>query len=305
MILIDNIHNCRIKKSAVALGKFDGVHLGHQAILEELKKKRDEDTKTVVITFSVSPEAVIFDKRLKYLMTSREKQVYFESSGIDYLIDIKLEKAFLNTAAQDFVTKYLVERLGVTKVVCGKNFRFGRDRQGDIEFLCRMGQTFGFETKIVEYVSVNGTKVSSTKIRAEVLNGHMEQANAMLGHSYSITGVVEHGRELGRTISFPTVNIQPPSDKLLPPNGVYVSECIIAGESMAAITNLGRKPTVGGQKIGAETHIFDYSGDLYGQKVTINFLKFLRSEKKFASVAELQKQIKKDIMCAKKDYFGM
>lgn len=299
MILMDNIHNCNMKKSAVALGKFDGVHLGHQAILEELKKGLDKDTKTVVITFSVSPEAVLSDKKLKYIMTDREKQEYFEYSGVDYLIDMKLDKEFLNISAQDFVKKYLLEKLGVVKVVCGKNFRFGKNRQGTVDFLCEIGGRLGFETKIVDYITIDQKEISSSYIRAEILKGNMELANKMLGHKYSVTGIVEHGRELGRTISFPTINIRPASDKILPPNGVYVSEYVISGKSRAAVTNLGVKPTVGGDGIGIETHVFDYSKNLYGQEVTVRFLKFLRAEKKFESVDELRKQIKKDIVCSK------
>lgn len=303
MILIDNINNCNIKKSVVALGKFDGVHLGHQAIFEKLKKEknRDKEIKTVVITFSVSPEAVLSDRKLKYIMTDKEKQEYFERSDIDYLIDIKLDKDFLSISAKDFAKKYLSEKLGAIKVVCGKSFRFGRNRQGTTDFLCSIGKELGFETKIVDYVTIEKKEISSTRIRMEILKGNLELANKMLGHKYSITGIVEHGRELGRTICFPTINIQPPEDKILPPNGVYVSECIISEKIKAGVTNLGIKPTVGGDKIGIETNIFDYSGNLYGQEVTVYLLKFLREEKKFSSIYELQKQIEKDILCVKKE----
>ncbi len=303
MILIENINNFSIKKSVVALGKFDGIHLGHQAIFKELEKEknREKETKTVVITFSVSPEAVLSDKKLKYIMTDKEKRNYFEQSGIDYLIDIKLDKEFLNISAQDFVEKYLSEKLGAVKVVCGQNFRFGRNRQGTTDFLCSIGKKFGFETKIVDYVTIEKKEISSTRIRTEILKGNLELANKMLGHKYSITGIVEHGRELGRTLCFPTVNIQPPEEKILPPNGVYISECVILKEIRAGVTNLGIKPTVGGEKIGVETNIFDYSGNLYGQEVTIRLLKFLREEKKFGSIHELKKQIEKDILCAKKE----
>ena len=304
MITIDNIDSCRIGKSAVALGKFDGVHLGHRTIIEELKKNTDKDTKTVVITFSVSPEAVLSGKNMKYIMTDREKQEYFEELDIEYLIDIKLNKEFLHMTAEDFVKKYLVERLGVVKVVCGRDFRFGRGRAGDMNYLCEAGKRYGFETKIISHVSVGGNEISSTRIRAELLAGNVELANRMLGHAYSVTGIVEHGNELGRKINFPTVNILPSFDKILPPNGVYVSECVIGGTALRGITNIGVKPTVGSQRIGIETNIFDYSGDLYGEMITIRFLKFLRPERKFASLGELQQQIKKDILMAKKIQFS-
>ena len=299
MITIDNIGNSKIRKSAVALGKFDGVHLGHQAIIRELKKKKDGDTKTVIITFSVSPEAVLSHKNLKYIMTDGEKQEYFEKSGIDYLIDLKLDTDFLRMEAEEFVRTCLVEKLGVKKVVCGRDFRFGRDRKGDVDFLRNAGQKYDFETEIVEHVVIENTEISSTKIRAEILKGNLEQANAMLGHKYSVTGIVQHGNELGRKINFPTVNILPPYDKILPPNGVYMSECLLKGKSLKGITNIGVKPTVGSQRIEIETNIFDYSGDLYGETVTIEFLKFLRPERKFASMLELQSQIEKDIIMAK------
>ena len=254
-----------------------------------------------IITFSISPEAVLSDKKLKYIMTDREKREYFEHSGIDYLIDIKLDKKFLNISAQDFIKEYLSEKLGAVKVVCGKNFRFGRDRQGTTDFLSNIGIKFGFETKIVDYVTIEKKEISSTRIRTEILKGNIELANKMLGHEYSVTGIVEHGRELGRTLCSPTINIQPPDDKILPPNGVYISECVISEKNRVGVTNLGIKPTVGGERIGIETNIFDYSGNLYGQEVTVRLLKFLREEKKFESIYELQEQIKKDIICAKKE----
>lgn len=297
MVVVNRTENFKIRKSKVALGKFDGVHLGHQKILEELKADREEGIKTVVITFSVSPESVLSHRNLKYIMTDSEKQTYFESCGIDYLIDIPLDEAFLNVEAEDFVRAYLKEKLGAVKIVCGQDFRFGKGRKGDVSLLRRMGDEYGFETKLVSHVMVEGREISSTRIREEILKGNIRQANRMLGHDYAISGVVQHGKQLGRTIEFPTVNLIPPEDKILPPNGVYAVWVDFGNQRKRGITNIGVRPTVGEKEsLSVETNILDFAGDLYGEKITVSLKEFVRAEKKFASLEELKGQIKKDII---------
>jgi riboflavin kinase/FMN adenylyltransferase len=159
---------------------------------------------------------------------------------------------------------------------------------------------YGFETAVVEPVTALDMQISSTRIREEIKNGNLQAANQMLGHPYILTGEVTHGREIGRTIDFPTVNLIPAPEKILPPNGVYLSYCSFGKERKKSVTNIGRKPTVGGQTISAETHILDYSGDLYGQKIRVEVLEYLRPEKKFSSLDELKKQITQDIEKARK-----
>ncbi|MDY5578266.1 MAG: bifunctional riboflavin kinase/FAD synthetase [Lachnospiraceae bacterium] len=300
MVTINNITECRIEKSAVALGKFDGIHLGHQAILNELKKNISNDTKTVVITFSVSPEAVLSKKQLQYIMTEEEKNDFFMLQDIDYLIDIKLDADFLKLEASEFIEKYLVQRLGVKKIVCGQDFHFGKNRSGDVPFLKKESEKYGFSVSVVSPVTISDTVISSTKIREELRNGNIPQVNQMLGHPYFLKGTVVHGQALGRTIDFPTINLWPAPDKLLPPYGVYNTECIISGIYFKSITNIGKKPTVSNQeKLSIETHILDFTGDLYGQVITLLFRGFIRSEKKFNSIKELRQQIVRDIASVK------
>lgn len=300
MIIINNIEECKIKKSAIALGKFDGVHRGHQKILQELKKNNDAGTKTVVITFSVSPEAILSGKQLKYIMTDREKQEYFSSWEIDYLIDICLDEKFLSVEAEQFVLNYLVGQLGARKIVCGFDFCFGKNRRGNVSMLKKFGESCGFLVILVDHLSEQGSTISSTRIRDEILSGNIEAANRMLGHPYTITGVVQHGNQLGRTIHFPTVNILPANEKILPPNGVYVSDIIFENEKKSGITNIGVKPTVRKNDcVNVETNIFDFSGDLYDKIVTVQLKKFIREEQKFSSMDELKRQIQMDIEMAK------
>ncbi len=296
MIVINKIENFSLAKSVVALGKFDGVHLGHQQILQELKRDKTEDVKTVIITFSISPEAVLTHKKLRYIMTDKEKQDYFEACGIDYLIDILLDEKFLAVEAEDFVRLYLKEKLGAVKIVCGRNFHFGRGRRGNVDMLEQLGRTYGFEMKLVDHVMEDEEIISSTRIRQELLLGNIGHANKMMGHAYAISGVVMHGNALGRTIDFPTVNLIPAEDKILPPNGVYGTEIEFDGIRKRGITNVGRKPTVEtGRQINVETNIFDFSGDLYGQAVTVYFHEFIRPEMKFGSLEELKDQIRHDV----------
>lgn len=301
MVIISNIEDCKVEKSVVALGKFDGVHRGHQAIVAELKRELAPDVKVVIITFSVSPEAVLKKRSLKYLMTNTEKERFFESLGVDYLIDVQLDETFLNMEASDFVEKYLVRQLGVQKVACGTNFGFGKGRKGNAEFLQEKGKEFGFTTAVVEPVlNQNGEQISSTRIRGAIADGNVAFANAMMGHTFELSGTVIRGRQLGRQMEFPTVNILPAQEKLLPVNGVYRTSCIAGGKQYDSITNVGVRPTVADETQPViETNLFDYEGDLYGEEVRILFYEMVRKEKKFNSVEDLQKQIRKDVMFVK------
>ncbi len=300
MKILNTIKQEKIEKSAIALGKFDGVHLGHQAILEELKKEKEAGTSTVVVTFTVSPESILSHKKQKYIMTDEEKKQFFASCGIDYFIDIPLDQAFLDMEAEDFIRQYLKEQLGAVKIVCGENFRFGKGRKGNVALLKTMGRELGFETKIVTHVKIDELEISSTRIREEITKGNVALANRMLGHPYFVSGKVVHGKELGRTIEFPTINLVPQQDKILPPNGVYVTDTQLDGKCLPGITNIGFKPTVGKkEQLGIETHIFDYQGYLYEKEVKVYFKRFIRPEQKFSSLEELKQQIAKDILQAK------
>lgn len=297
MVIIKNIEDCKLEKSVVALGKFDGVHLGHQAIVQELKRDLAPDVQVVIITFSVAPEAVLSRCQLKYLVTNAEKKQYFEKLGVNYLIDVQLDEAFLNMEALEFTEQYLVKNLGVQKVACGNNFCFGKGRKGDADFLAAIGRQYNFEVSVVEPVmNQNKEQISSTRIRSVLADGRVDFAGEMMGHPYEISGTVIRGRQLGRQLQFPTINVLPPRDKILPANGVYATKCVIGQNVYDSITNVGVRPTVTDDTQAViETNIFDYSGDLYDSEVRIVFCQQVRKEKKFKSVEDLQKQIKKDV----------
>lgn len=299
MIVTSDIQKLKLSSSVIALGKFDGVHLGHQQILAQLQESEAENK--VILTFSVSPESVLTGKKGKYLMTEEEKQHFFETSGIDYLIDIKLEKNFLQMEAHAFVRDILVSRLGVRKIVCGRDFRFGKNRGGNVELLQELGKKYDYETGVVEKLRYDGEIISSTSIRGAVERGALEKANAMLGRAYRIEGMVQHGKQLGRTLNFPTMNLYPQPEKLLPPYGVYKSRAMIDGTSYDGITNIGINPTVeDAKKEKVETHLFAYEGSAYGAQIEVELLEFMRAEKRFSSVEELKNQISHDVERAKK-----
>ena len=195
----------------------------------------------------------------------------------------------------------LVNRLGIQSVVCGSDFHFGKGRKGDAQFLKEIGEKLGFSVSVVKPVCLLETQqISSTGIREYIRNGNMEVANKMLGHPFVISGIVSSGANLGRTIQFPTVNLIPPEEKILPPNGVYASRTFVEGNYYDSITNIGVKPTVSGEhQIGVETNIFDFEKSVYGQKIEVELLHYVRAERKFHSVEELREQILKDVQLVK------
>lgn len=195
-----------------------------------------------------------------------------------------------------FVREILVKRLQAKYLAVGTDFRFGYQRRGDYRLLQQMGKTYGFEVEVVEKACYQGREISSTYIREELEKGNMELVNQLLGYAYSVTGEVLHGRKIGRTLGLPTVNLMPEEQKLLPPNGVYATRTLIAGEVFEGITNIGYKPTVGGEtRKGVETYLFDLDRELYGEELTVRFYGYARPEQKFASLEELKAQIEQDV----------
>lgn len=282
--------------TVISLGKFDGLHMGHKLLLERmLKKKQQEGLKAVMFTFDIPPKAAVNKEAFKVLTTNDEKESVFAKSGIDYLIEYPFTEEVRTMEPEAFV-RMLWEKLHVKCIVAGKDFRFGHNRRGDYHLLKELGPRYGFETIIVDKRQYEGRDISSTFIREEIQNAHMEKANLLLGYEFFLQGTVLHGRKLGRKLGIPTVNLIPPVDKLLPPFGVYVSQVLIDGALHGGITNVGRKPTIEGENpIGVETHIFDYSEDLYGQEIQVRFLTWLRPEKKFSSIEELRSEMTHNI----------
>lgn len=280
----------------VAIGKFDGIHKGHQKLIDIIKDCDGVNRKTAVFTFEPSPSAFFGNGNYKGLTTREEKRHIFEKLGIDVLVEYPLTKENAAVPPEQFVSDVLVGKMHTKMVVCGPDFTFGDKGSGNVELLTELGEKYGFQVYVCDKVKYNGTEISSTLIRSEIESGQMELATEHIGAYYSVTGIVIKGNQIGRTIGLPTVNLVPEEDKLLPPFGVYEALVSCPGGKYRGITNVGIKPTVTEEKkVVVETNIFDFDADLYGQRITVNLLKMIRQERKFNSVTELKEQIESDI----------
>ena len=292
---------CLPEKSAVAIGKFDGIHMGHRQLLSEIIAKKREGLKAVVFTFHPSPN-VLFSKTLERELTSlEEKRQIFESLGVDILVEFPMTYETAATSKEVFVKDILVDKINAKFIVAGYDLSFGKNGEGNSEFLIVEGQKFGFDVKIIDKISYKDEIISSTLVRQAIADGDVKKAKFMLGSPYFIKGVVEKGNQIGRTIGFPTVNVTPPKEKLLPPNGVYKTEVTVDGRIYEAITNIGCKPTVTDEgKIGVESYIYNFTENIYGKEIEVAFLEFMRKEKKFENVDELKKQLQSDMQMGQK-----
>lgn len=281
-----------MKRTAVALGMFDGVHLGHRAVLELARKEAENGLFPSIFTFS--PKAVLRKSSgtSGFIYGHLQKLSLLEGFGGVFSADFKIVKPF---TGEDFVQHYLRDMSNAAVVCCGADFRFGRGASCGVDDLRRFGEKYGFEVKTAEDVCIDGMVVSSGEIRRRLIEGDVAGANKLLGRPYFIQGKVVHGAELGRTIGFPTINQTYEEGQLVPKYGVYASRITIDGKTFSAVTNIGVKPSVGyeGSPI-AETHIIGFSGDLYGKTIETELLGFIRPERKFDSVEELKMQIAED-----------
>jgi riboflavin kinase / FMN adenylyltransferase len=284
-------------KTIVTLGTFDGVHKGHKSILEKLtNSSKQSGCESVVLTFFPHPRMVLQQNSdLKLLNTMDEKAALLEKEGIDNLIIHPFDMAFSRLTAEEFVRDILVDGLNIAKIIIGHDHRFGRNRTANIDDLIRFGEEYGFEVEKISALAIDKVSVSSTKIRNALNEGNVDMANNYLGYPYFINGKVVQGKQLGRTIGFPTANIEPTeSYKLIPANGVYVVSSEIDGKTVEGMMNIGTRPTVNGVGTTIEVHYLDFNQDLYGQSVKVNFHHRLRDELKFESFDALKQQIEKD-----------
>lgn len=297
MKLIRGTAEFRLEKCcAVAIGKFDGIHRGHQELLKKIREKKKEGLLAAVFTFD-PPPAVFFGSGMYQGLTTREeKRRIFQKTGVDVLIEFPLNEKTAATEPEAFIREILTDRMRAAYVAAGADVTFGSKGAGNSRMLVKYGEKLGFAVEIIDKICLDGREISSSRIREEVERGNMEQVSALIGFPYSITGTVVHGRRLGRTIGMPTVNLLPPPDKLLPPRGVYYSYVSYGGEHYKSITNIGKKPTVSREGVmGVETFLYDFDEDIYGREITVNLLKFKRPEMKFDSVESLAAQMQKDI----------
>lgn len=280
--------------SAVTLGKFDGLHLGHQKLIEQIKRQKLSGLSSIV--FMIAPPDV------PRLLTKSEMYQKLEDLGADCLIECPYIPEVLSMRPEQFLEDVLIRKLKARYLAVGTDFRFGYQRSGDADFLVRMQEQYPIHVDVIHKECLDGREISSTYVREAMANGNMELAAKLLGYPFFISGTVRHGKQLGRQLGMPTLNLIPPSEKLLPPNGVYYTRTHYNGNVYRGITNIGSKPTVDGSFIGAETYLYDFSDDLYGKEITVELLSYRRPEQKFHSVDELKTQMQKDILSGK-EYF--
>ncbi|MCQ2547852.1 MAG: bifunctional riboflavin kinase/FAD synthetase [Clostridia bacterium] len=302
MIIFDSLDKVEnLEKSIVALGNFDGVHLGHQALIRKAKAIADENGyKVAVFTFSNHPKNFMKGvDNVKNIIYQDEKAGLLEDLGVDYLVNIEFNEEIMTMPAKDFVEKLLFQKLNAGGLVCGFNYRFGHMAKGDTKFLQEKCDELGIILEVISPVEIDDAVVSSTLIRGLIKAGEMEDVKAFLGRNYDIEGEVVVGNKLGKSIGFPTSNITLDEEMVSPPNGVYITYCIYNGRMYPSITNVGVKPTIGEFKKNMETHIFNFDRELYGKKIRIVFIKKTRDEVKFSRIDELVEQIRKDCENAK------
>lgn len=284
--------------SVLAIGIFDGCHLGHQKILKNvINQGRRLGVAAGLMTFSPHPERILNHKIIPLIQTGRQKLEWLEKRGLDYCLILSLEKDLATLSGREFARKILSEQLGISAVVVGQNFRFGHNRRCGVRELRVFGRRYGFRVMAVRPVTRGGTQVSSSLIRHLLEKGRVEQAASLLGRPYEIQGTIIRGRGFGRTLGFPTINLKT-QNEILPP-GVYLALVKIGNTTYRAVANIGFCPTFGGKQPSVEAHLLDFSGKLYGQEARLYLLKKLRNEKKFPSVESLRRQIASDVSRAR------
>lgn len=288
--------------TAIALGNFDGVHRGHQRVIEPVLQAalQSPRLRPTVVSFHPHPQAFFSGQGRSSLTLPNEKAQILNDLGVEQLVLLPFDRTLSNLPADAFATSILLDRLQAQAIAVGEDFRFGRDRLGTAELLHQIGAARGVPVTVVPLHRTGGDRISSSWIRQCLCEGNLETANRLLGRSYTLSGLVEQGQQLGRTIGIPTANIALSPQKFLPRHGVYAVEVTLPdGRSALGVMNLGRRPTVNGQRVTAEVHILDWSGDLYGREITATLQHFLRPEQVFDGLDSLLAQIHRDCDAAR------
>ena len=305
MILITEDENISRFETSVALGLFDGVHLGHQAVIKEAVKQKADGLMPTVFSFRTDSVTSKSDNgRIEMLLSDEDKHRHFQELGIEYVYSPEFSDC-RDMTDDEFVQNVLKEKLNAKFLVCGEDFRFGKDAMGDAYKLKALGEKYGMEVCVIGQLAVDGQAVSSTQIRQYLKNGEVAKANRMLGYKYGYKLPVEHGFERGRTWDFPTINQEIPKGLVLPKFGVYCSKVTIGNQKYSGVTNIGVKPTVSVETAPlAETYIIGYNGDLYGKEIDLELYEFIRDERKFESFEELKAEIGRNTEFARKYFDG-
>lgn len=290
-----------LKNPVVTIGNFDGVHKGHQALINTARERAKElGGSTVIITFNPHPVKVLCPAcDLRFITPHYEKLNILSKLGVDYTLVIPFSQEFASITALEFIESYLVDSLGVKWIVVGYDYHFGKGREGNIEMLRKSGDRYGFGVDVLPEISIEGFIVSSTAIRKVIQEGRVHFAAKLLGRSYSITGPVLKGRDRGgKLLGFPTANVDV-GDHVIPKEGVYATWVTFEGKRFKGATNIGYNPTFGEVQLSLEVHIIGFSGNIYGKEITVQFEHYIRGEKKFSAVEELIAQIGQDVETVK------
>ena len=287
---------CLERETAAAIGKFDGIHIGHRRLLVEILARKKDGLAACVFTFDPAPAVLFGTSDGKELTTREEKRLMLEQLGVDILIEFPLTYETAAMEPEDFAREVLSQRMQVRYLAAGSDLSFGSRGKGDAALLQRLAPELGFTLEVIDKVCAEGRQVSSTCVREQVEAGNMELAHRLLGMPYMIAGQVVTGNKLGRTLGFPTINVIPGESKLLPPRGVYFSIVRCRGKLYRAISNVGYKPTVTEERVmGVESYLYDFDQDAYGEPVEVYFLAFRRPERQFENVEALKAQLQEDI----------
>ena len=291
--------NLKLEKSAVALGDFDAIHKGHIEIINSAGEYAGENGLLhTVYMFSHRP-----NKKVQSINSTEKRLEILESMGVEAVVIDEFSEEYKNTACEEFVSEYIVKRLSAKAVFVGYNYRFGKGAVGDGEMLKALCKPYGVEVIMMDCVSIDGTAVSSSEIRQLINCGMVDKASKLMGRNFSVSGTVVEGKHIGRTIGFPTANMEYPEDTVIPQSGVYISKTTVHGDKYYSITNVGEKPTMNDKNKNIETVIGGFSGNIYGERIEVEFVRRMREIVKFDTLSELRGQLENDMKCAK-EYFG-
>jgi riboflavin kinase / FMN adenylyltransferase len=296
----------RLENAVVTIGTFDGVHVGHQKIINRLLEiTRQTGGESVILTFFPHPRMILHpeDVNIKLISTITEKAERLEAAGIDHLIITPFTRDFSNLSPQEYIKDFLVDRIGTRHIVIGYDHRFGKDRKGGLQQLQQYSSEYGFAVEEIPEQDIHDVAVSSTKIRQAILSGDIETANDFLGYPFCISGKVIKGDQIGRTLGFPTANLFiEETYKLIPADGIYAVGLTLCnnGQQCKGMAYIGHRPTVNGMTRNIEVNIFDFAQDIYGEQMRLDFLKFIREDQKFSSLEELSEQLKQDEIAVRK-----
>lgn len=292
------------ENSAITLGKFDGIHKGHQKLIKRILQKKVDGLKSVVFTFGQMPGNVFQGMGENTILTRQERQKMLRDMGVDYMIECPFVPQIIQMSPERFIEEILVNQLHAKYIVVGPDFRYGHQRKGDVGLLQKLAPVYGYEVEVLEKECLGTQVISSTYVRKMLKDGNVEMAKKLLGYPYYVTGTVVHGHKIGRTLGIPTINLLAAEEKILPPNGVYLTKTIFDRQTFYGITNIGVKPTISGAEAkGIETYLFNFTGDLYDKSVSVEFYDFERYEQRFDSMEQLKEQLVKDVQWGR-DYIS-